>query len=250
LGAVVVVDFGAVVVVDFGAVVVVELGAVVVVPFGTVVVDFGAVVLVVSGGAVVFVVPFDGVVVVVVVVVAEGTTVVGAPDGSVVAVELLVPGPDTTGALDPPDGEVDTVVDATAVVVVTEVPAVPTEPLAGLPDDPLVDGDVALPVAPGTTELVWIEAATTGVAAGGCDVKCVVPTATAPAKLIETAAVRTAAMPTWASVGTLPMKGSDPSHATGPATTRTRPIDTSRNARTTIGSKCVPAQAKSSALAA
>jgi hypothetical protein len=46
--------------------------------------------------------------------------------------------------------------------------------------------------------------------------------------------------------GTLLTKGSDPSDARGPATGRRRPIDTSRKARTTRGSKCEPAHAASS----
>ncbi len=252
--------FGTVVVVLLGTVVVVVLlGTVVVVLLGTVVVvvsaPLGVVVLVVAGedgGEVVLVVPLDAVAVVVVVVdvAAEPSPVAGR----VVVLEL-----DTDDAgcdpldVDPTFAGDDEVpgddVDAVDVVVVVLDAAVPLDPLAAFPTDPSVANcDTGVPDVPDVPTACSDAAICAGT--GGCDDTCVAPTATAPAKLIETAAVRTAATPTCASVGTLPTKGSELIHATGPATTRTRPIETSKNARTTVGSKCVPAQANSSARAA
>jgi len=164
-GAVVVVLFGAVVVVLFGAVVVVLFGAVVVVLVGAVVVvNCGVVVLVVSVGAVVLVVPLDAPVVVVVV--AEGTAVVVEFAGNDVAVGSLVTVPETPGALDPPDEVADQVVEVTDDAVVGDVPAVTLDPLAGIPDNPTVDCDMELLVAPGVTD-VRSDATAATVAAGG-----------------------------------------------------------------------------------
>jgi hypothetical protein len=157
---------GAVVVVLFGAVVVVDLGAVVVVLFGiVVVVDLGVVVLVVSVGDVVLVVPLDAVVVVVVV--PEGTTVVVELAGNEVAVGSLVAVPEVTGALEPCDEVADDVVVVTDVVAVVDVPALPLDPLAGIPDSPLVDCGIELLVAPGVTDAVRSEVTAAAVVAGG-----------------------------------------------------------------------------------
>jgi hypothetical protein len=76
------------------------------------------------------------------------------------------------------------------------------------------------------------------------------PAATDPVTAIDMALVWALATSTCPTVGALVMKGRDPSQASGPADFRTRPIETSRNARTTVGSKCVPAHARSSARAA
>jgi hypothetical protein len=228
-----------VVVVLFGVVVVVLLGVVVVLVGVVVVVLLGVVVLVDSFGAVVVVVPLAGVVVLV----DEGTAIVVelTGDGVVVGDPELpdVPAVPEFGA---PVVEVTKVVD--------DVPVVALRPLADVLDCPAFDPGAVLLVAPVGTDEVCSEATSSVGVAGGCDTTCAVPIATAPTTLTEIAAVRTAATPTCVSVGTLLRKGSDPSHASGPATTRTRPIDTSRNARTTAGSKCVPAHASSSALAA
>jgi hypothetical protein len=245
-GAVVVVVDLTVVVVLFGAVVVVDL-IVVVVLFGAevVVVVLGTVVLVVSFGAVVVVVPLAGSVVPV----AEGTVVVELSGEDVVESSVVVV-PELPDPLDPPDEFGVPVVDVMKVEVVADETVVPPTPFADVPDCPPFDTGTPVPVAPVGTDAVCSEATSTVGVAGGCDATCAVPTATAPMTLTEIAAVRIAATPTCVSVGTLLRKGSDPSQASGPATTRTRPIETSRNARTTAGSKCVPAHASSSARAA
>jgi hypothetical protein len=238
----------------FGTVVVVVLlgvEVVVVLVGALVVVLLGVVVLVVTLVVVVFVVPFGVVVVVVVAEFSGGAVVVVEFDGevpelaSVVVVKVfpdVPPAPDVVGddGVEPVDDVV--VVDDDSV----ELPA-PTDDVPGVRT---VDSVRPLPDESPDAEVVRSEATATVVGTGAWCVTCAVPTATAPAKLIETAAVRTAATPTCASVGTLPMNGSDPSQATGPAAARSRPMETSRNARTTVGSKWVPAQARSSARAA
>jgi hypothetical protein len=235
---VVVVVFGAVVVVvALGAVVVVLLGVdVVVVALGAVVVVLLGAVVVVTLGVVVFVVPFGDVVVVtefsggpVVVVESDGDV---AELGSVVVVTALpgVPAePDDVGDEGDEPAGADVVVDDELAELAT--------PTDDVPDDALDDAGRLLPDEPPDAEVVRSEATATVVLVGGWYVTWAVPTATAPAKLIEKAAVRTAATPTCASVGTFPMNGSDPIQATGPAAARSRPMETSRNARTTVGSK-------------
>ncbi len=94
----------------------------------------------------------------------------------------------------------------------------------------------------------------TWVAAGPavtCDGVARAPVVTAPLTTSDAVPTR----PSTATVadrveGYCPTNGSEPSHANGPASGRSRPMETSRKARTTLGSNWVPAQAANSARAA
>src|ERR1019366_8024137 len=164
-----------------------------------------------------------------------GWVVAGTPDTGLPAPgdpEPLAPGPgevvglgDATFRVDPPPGE----------------PALPRwggRP-AGEPVEPMpavVDPDST------ANRLGWCPS----VPATACSA----PAVTAPATVTVAAAARpivATACPIW---GKLPTKGSEPSQANGPATGRIRPMEISRKARTTLGSKCEPAQAASSFRAA
>jgi hypothetical protein len=193
VGADVVVLLGAVVVVLLVVVVVVvPLGAVVVLLVGVVLVG---VVVVVSLGVVVFVVPLG-----VVVVVDE------FPDGAVVVVEFDGDVPESTSVVvvtelpEVPPGtddvgeEGDELADDDVVVVVD--PGVLVTPTEGVPGTPPDDAGRLLPDESPDAEAVRSVATATVVVVEGWCVTCAVPTATAPAKLIEKAAVRTAVTPT------------------------------------------------------
>jgi hypothetical protein len=236
LRIVVVVVLRIVVVVVLRIVVVVVLRTVVVVvPLGAVVVVV-RVVVVVTLGVVVFVVPLG--VVVVVAELSDGTVVVVEFDGDVPGLASVVVVTELPGVPTGPDDVGDEGDEpAGSDVVDDDDPAELATPTDDVPEDPPDDAGRSLPDESPDAEAVRSVATATVEVVGGWYVTCAVPTATAPAKLIEKAAVRTAATPTCASVGTFPMNGNDPIQATGPAAARSRPMETSRNARTTVGSK-------------
>ena len=76
------------------------------------------------------------------------------------------------------------------------------------------------------------------------------PAATDPVISTVAAPARPSAAAAWPTRGTLLTNGSDPAQLNGPATALSRPMDTSRKALTTFGSKWLPAQSASSRRAA
>jgi hypothetical protein len=157
------------------------------------------------------------------------TEPVGVLGGIVVAV---VVGVDVVVVVD--GGIVLVVVDGEIVVVVVVV----------------VGGIVLVVEEVGGATVGTVRWRTGAVATGRAPAACSAPAVTAPATKTEVAATLPSADATWPSWGTLSTNGSEPSQASGPVMGRSRPIETSRKARTTWGSNCEPAHAASSLRAA
>lgn len=78
----------------------------------------------------------------------------------------------------------------------------------------------------------------------------IAPRAPAPSTIVAATATRPAPTATWVIPPTPLANGNEPSQLNGPPATRNRPTDTCRKARTTWGSKWLPAQVANSARAA